>query len=384
MEQDQRTQQLESLGLGMEALAPARSAPSLRVLQVCSARVATYGAVSSMMSLSLALREAGHSVEFATFRGKALGTYVGEQGYRYHEFAVRTKIDPIAITRLARTMRRNRYEIVHTHLSTSSVNGCLAARLARIPCVATVHGLSGKLSFVAADHLIAVSADVRRHLTAQGLHESKISIVHNGVTAIPPAPGSRERARAELGLDPDARVVGSTARLTPLKGVDTAIQAISRLAQDWPDIRYVVFGDGEQEQELRSLAASLQIARSVVFAGYRNDLTELLPALDVFLFPTLREAMGIAVIEAMVARVPVVATRVGGIPEVVKPGTGILVEPSDPVALSEAAARILRDPEVKESLVASASSHVREHYSSHRMAQRTLAVYEAILARATG
>jgi len=337
-----------------------------------------------MMSLSDALRDAGHRVEFATFRGKALGSHVAERGYHHEEISVRTKIDPVAILRLRRTIRRRGYDLVHTHLSTSSVNGCLAARLARVPSVATVHGLSGKLSFLAADHLIAVSADVRRHLTAQGLHESKISIVHNGVALTKPPPDAKAKARDALGLDPTARVIGTTARLTPLKGVDTAIQAVSRLAQDWPEIQYVVFGDGEQEQELRSLAASLQIEGSVVFAGYRTDLIHLLPALDVFLFPTLREAMGIAVIEAMIAGVPVVATRVGGIPEVVKKGTGLLVEPSDPVALSEAVAKILRDPGFQDSLVEAATSHVRDHYSSYRMAQRTLAVYEALLARASG
>lgn len=336
------------------------------------------------MSLSGALRELGHNVEFVTFRGKALGEHVASHGYSVRELAVRTKIDPIAVVSLARTIRAQKSDIVHTHLSTSSVNGCLAARLARVPSVATVHGLSGKLSFLAAHHMIAVSADVRRHLTAQGLHESKISIVHNGVAVSAFPPGARETARDSLGIPRGARVVGTTARLTPLKGVDSALHAVARLVQDWPDLKYVVFGDGEQEAELRALASSLQIEDSVVFAGYRSNLTDLLPALDVFLFPTLREAMGIAVIEAMAAGIPVIATRVGGIPEVVLPGTGLLVEPSDPVAMTEAVDRLLREPELREALVRAASEHVREHYSCRRMAQRTLAVYEAVLARNPG
>lgn len=334
-----------------------------------------------MMSLSGALRSLGHLVEFATFRGKALGAHVRAQGFRADEFAVRTKVDPFAVLAMARHMRARRYDVVHTHLSTSTVNGCLAARLSRVPCVATVHGLSGKLSYLAADHLIAVSADVRRHMTAQGLHESRISIVHNGVDPAPPAPGAREAAREALGLPARGPVVGTTARLTALKGVDTALQAVARLRDDFPDLRYVVFGDGEMEEELRALAASLEIGENVVFAGYRTDLTRLLAALDAFLFPTLREAMGIALIEAMAAGVPVVATRVGGIPEVVAEGTGLLVAPSDPVGMAEAVGRVLREPDLAGRMVEAAWERVRTEYSSSRMAARTLAVYQAMLAR---
>lgn len=334
-----------------------------------------------MMALSGALRALGHTVEFATFRGKALGEHVRAHGYAAREFAVRTKVDPAAVVRMAREFRAQRYDIVHTHLSTSTVNGCLAARLARIPSVATVHGLSGKLSFLAADHLVAVSADVRRHMTSQGLHESRISIVHNGVDVAPPAPGAREASRAALGIPDHCPTVGTTARLTALKGVDTALQAVARLRDDFPELRYVVFGDGEMEGELRSLAASLDISGNVVFAGYRTDLPQLLPALDVFLFPTLREAMGIALIEAMAAEIPVVATRVGGIPEVVVEGTGLLVSPSDPVGMADQVGRVLRQPELRQSLVVAARERVRTEYSSARMATRTLTVYQAMLAR---
>jgi glycosyltransferase involved in cell wall biosynthesis len=156
---------------------------------------------------------------------------------------------------------------------------------------------------------------------------------------------------------------------------------VARLRDDFPDLRYVVFGDGEMEAELRSLAASLEIGENVLFAGYRTDLPRLLPALDVFLFPTLREAMGIALIEAMAAGVPVVATRVGGIPEVVVEGTGVLVSPSDPVGMADQVGRVLRQPALRGSLVEAARERVRSEYSSARMATRTLAVYQAMLAR---
>src|SRR5262249_8922306 len=147
-------------------------------------------------------------------------------------------------------MQREAFDVVHCHLSTSATNGCLAAGLARIPSVATVHGLSGKLSFLAADHLIAVSGEVRRHLVSQGLSEAKISVVHNGIP-LGQMPGSdaRAAARAALGLPHAGPVFGTTARLTPLKGIDQALHAARRVVDDIPSAMFVVFGDGPARPE---------------------------------------------------------------------------------------------------------------------------------------
>jgi glycosyltransferase involved in cell wall biosynthesis len=360
---------------------PSRHDDRLRILQVCSARNATYGAVASMMTLAGELRSRGHDVAFATFKGRRLGDHVRTQGFESHEVRVRFKIDPFAIASIARFVRRSKVDVVHSHLSTSSVNGSFAARLANVPGVATVHGMSGKLSFLPAHHLIAVSGEVRRHLIQQGVHESKISIVPNGIEFGQADAVARSAARARLGVDDHVPLIGTTARLTPLKGVDHALYALAKVVQDLPHAQYVVFGSGPEAENLRELAETLGIAANVRFEGYREDVTELLPGLDVFLFPSLREAMGIAIVEAMSAGIPTVATRIGGIPEVLAPETGTLVAPSDPVAMSEALLSYLRDPELRSRVGKAAGERARSEYTAQRMASRTVDVYRAVLDR---
>ena len=152
----------------------------LRILQVCSASEAIYGAVQSLMTLARAQRDAGHTVEFVTFKGKKFGSQVREEGFVTHEVKVRAKIDPLAILHMRGLIKRGGFDVVHTHLSTSSVNGCLAAKAAGIPSVASVHGMSSRMSFAAATHLIAVSAEIKRHLVKQGSKEDQVTVVYNG------------------------------------------------------------------------------------------------------------------------------------------------------------------------------------------------------------
>jgi glycosyltransferase involved in cell wall biosynthesis len=333
------------------------------------------------MTLSHALVEDGHTVEFCTFKGRGLGEHVRSLGFTTHEVRVRAKLDPVAAWQIRRLLRDGQFDVVHTHLSTSTVNGTVAARLAGIPGVATVHGLSGKLSFLAADHLIAVSSEVRDHMIAQGVAPSKVSIVWNGLRLPDWTPAMRRQARHTLALPLDRPVLGSVARLTPLKGMEHALQAFHRILQDVPEALFLVVGDGEQRAELEARARSLGMGDSVRFLGYRTDVTEILPAFDVFLFPSLKEAMGLAIVEAMAARLPVVASMVGGVPEVVTKGTGLLVPPGDALAMAEAATGLLRDPSRAEEMGQAALERARTEFTAHRMAARTVDVYRAAIAR---
>ncbi|MBS1723863.1 MAG: glycosyltransferase family 4 protein [Armatimonadetes bacterium] len=334
-----------------------------------------------MMTLAGQLREQGQEVTFATFRGRGLGEATRALGYPTSEVSVRLKIDPIGIAQLVKMYKRTGVDVVHSHLSTSSVNGSIAARLARLPSVATVHGMSGKKSFLAAHHLIAVSSEVRSHLIAQGVHESKISIVPNGIVMSSSLHLPKKEARKKLGIPADGLVLGTTARLTSLKGVDHALYAVARVAQDFPNVHYVVFGDGEDHQRLAEICQSLRIEQNVHWMGYREDVQALLPALDLFLFPSLREAMGISIVEALAAGLPVVATKIGGIPEVVTKACGTLVPPADPVAMADAVSELLRDPVRRMRMSEEAWQRATSEFSAQRMAARTLGVYAAVLER---
>ncbi|CAN5494879.1 glycosyltransferase family 4 protein [soil metagenome] len=352
----------------------------LRILQVCSAREPVYGAVHSLMTLSRAQRTAGHRVEFITFKGKGkeFTTHVRGQGFQAHEIKVRTKIDPLAIVRMARVIREGRFHVVHTHLSTSSVNGTLAARLAGVPCVSTVHGLSGRLSFAASDCLIAVSEEVKSHMMAQKISADRIHVVHNGLE-LDSFAANTDLARVRLGFEQLGPILGTVARVTSLKGIEDGIRVAANLCAEFPGLRYLVVGDGDAMPACRALVEELDMREVVHFAGYQKEVADFLAAMDLFLFPSHKEAMGIALVEAMAAGLPVVATRVGGIPEVVTPETGVLRPAQDVASLTEAVRDLLYDSARRVELGANARARAFGVFSSTAMADRTEAVYRKLL-----
>jgi glycosyltransferase involved in cell wall biosynthesis len=338
---------------------------SLRIAQVCSAREAVYGAVQSLMTLARAQRMAGHEVEFITFKGKRFGSQVRDQGYVAHEVRVRTKIDMMAVLRMRRIIR-------------DSVNGGLAARLAGVPSVATVHGMSGKLSFATADHLIAVSQQVRLHLLAQGVPEEKVSVVHNGLSFGFEIPNPA-LARRSIGLPTDALVVGTVSRVTPTKGIEDAIRAVALLKPEFPNLRYLVVGDGDGLPACRALVDDLHLRSNVRFVGYQKDIATYLSAMDLFLFPSHKEAMGIALVEAMAAGLPTVAVEVGGIPEVITPEVGLLRPARNPQALAAAVRDLLLDERARHTMGRNAELRAATYFSPTAMERSTDWVYRSLL-----
>lgn len=344
----------------------------LRILQICSASEAIYGAVQSLLVLAKAQKSSGHCVEFLTFQGKKFGGQLKELGYEVHEVRVRAKVDPLAILGMRSVMTSGNFDIVHTHLSTSSVNGCLAARTAGFPSVATVHGMSGKLSFVAATHMIAVSEEIKRHLVSQRVNPESISVVYNGYDL----PNQPQRAAS---TDERFPVLGTVARVTPLKGIEDAIRAVAILQADYPDITYLVVGDGNGVESCRQLADQLGISGRVQFVGYQTDIVRYLARMDLFVFPSLKEGMGIALVEAMAQGLPTVATDVGGIPEVVTPECGILIPPKSPEILAARIADLLRDSERRLLMGRNAKLRVQSVFSVESMEKGTENVYRALL-----
>lgn len=345
----------------------------LRILQVCSASQAIYGAVSSLMSLARAQQEGGHTVEFVTFKGKEFGSQVREAGFEVHEVRVRAKIDPVAIWQIRRLIKDRHFDIVHTHLSTSSVNGCLGARAAGVPSVATVHGMSGRTSFMAATHMIAVSDGIKRHLVRQGAKAERITVVYNGYDI--GAAGAKVEART--GKFP---VLGTIARVTPLKGIEDALRAVALLRSEYPKISYLVVGDGVGLEGCKALSDELGIRDRVEFVGYRKDIVNCLSQMDLFVFPSLKEGMGLALVEAMAQGLATVATDVGGIPEVLTPDSGILVPAKSPDRLAAAVSALLRD-DVRRKTMGEAAKHRAETvFSVAAMLDATNDVYGRLLA----
>ena len=248
---------------------------------------------------------------------------------------------------------------MHTHTSKAGALGRLAASLANLqtakPAV-IIHTPHGHLlygyygpvktfvfrlaeRFLAAftDHFIALTEGEKRESAAAGIgYPEKWTVIHSGVELRTPAVPAR---KLDLGFAADEVVIGTVARLEPVKGVEYFIRAAALLKESIPAVklRFVVIGGGELETNLRSLADSLGLEKTVLFTGFRDDAAALLGALDIYAQPSLNEAMGRAPLEAQAQGLPVVASAVCGLPDILKEGvTGLLVKPGDPAALAAA------------------------------------------------
>jgi glycosyltransferase involved in cell wall biosynthesis len=210
--------------------------------------------------------------------------------------------------------------------------------------------------------------------------------IHNGVD--PDAFDSPPADRSELALRDDGAVIGTVCRLDePKKGLTVLLHALSVLAKrnGLPAWQCLVVGDGPARDRLRHLAGELGLSRQVVFAGMRRDAARVLPALDIFVCPSLYEGFGIAIVEAMAAGRPVVASSAGGISEIVVHGeTGLLVPPGDAAALADAIAALLARPERARTMGLRGRERARERFAIEAAVRRHQHLYESLSARRTG
>ena len=271
--------------------------------------------------------------------------------------------DVQAFLRLVAQLRRLRPHVVHSR-NWATFDAVLAARLARVPVV--VHGEHGRdisdpdglhalrnrvrrLSTPLISRFVTVSDDLRRWLVERvRIPASKIVHIYNGVDTTRFSPGPGERVRARLGLSVDQPVIGTVARLDPVKDQPGLLRAFALAVRQEPEAVLLIVGDGPCRPALEALAGSLGVRRSVQFLGERSDVPDLLRAMDVFVLPSIAEGISNTVLEAMATGLPVVATRVGGNPELVEDGTtGMLVPKEDPRALATALGAYLDDPALR-------------------------------------
>ncbi len=284
---------------------------------------------------------------------------------------------------------------VHVGFGRENFDGARAARRAGVPVVVQTQHLPWLLrdtrkrrpyfsGLREVDRLIAVSEAQRRTYEDIGVPPELFTTVPNGIRPRGAGPG-RAAARAALGLDPEAPVVMSVGRLVAMKGQRHLVAAVPELAARFPGLAVVVIGAGHAHEGLREQAAALGVADAVCLPGHRADARQLLDAADVFVLPSLKEGMPLAVLEAMDAGLPVVATRIIGTSEVVVDGeTGLLVPPRDPSALAAGLGTLLSDPALRARYAAAGQRRYREHFTAARMARETRAIYQRALAAPEG
>lgn len=303
------------------------------------------------------------------------------------------RLGPAAFLAVRRHLAQVRPEIVHTHLGAADLLGGPAARSLRIPAVTTMHSHAWPgdrreqvktrgmrlARRVGARRVVAVSESAREaYLALGGERPERIVVIRNGI-ADAPQPGAGRGIREQYGLGDESLVVAMVSSLRAVKGHEIAIAAIAQLKVTLPEVRLLIVGDGPVRASITRAAEA--VGADVVFTGYRPDVMAVLDAADVLLHPSHHDALPTSIIEAMAASTPVVATRVGGIPELVEDGVSAMLVPAPPNA-SEVAAVVgdlLRDPDRRGRLAAESRKRFERELTADRWAVRMGQLYRSVL-----
>lgn len=305
--------------------------------------------------------------------------------------------DWITLKRLERRFRARQYHIVHTHTSKAGVLGRLAAARAGVPIIVhTPHGNIFQGYFHPAltrlfvwmerhcarrtDRIIELtSGGVDEHL-AEGIGQhDQYRVIFSGIDTEPfgAAIARRPETRAALGVAPDDVLIGAAGRLEPIKGFTYFVEAARAIAEVEPRAQFALAGDGALAQALREQARPL--GDRFRWLGWRGDIPGLMAAMDVLVVPSVNEGMGRVLLEAGAAGVAAVASRVGGIPDIVDDGeTGLLVRPRDAGAIAEAVLALARSPERRRWMGETARAKIVPHFSLRTMVERIEALYEEL------
>jgi glycosyltransferase involved in cell wall biosynthesis len=317
---------------------------------------------------------------------------------------LKRNVDPlgglITLVKLYRLMRHERPHIVHTHTATAGLLGRLAARLAGVPVILhTFHGhvLRGYFGPIPSKALVwmerilarlshrivTVSEGQRRELAGYGIAPlEKITVVPLGfeLEDLLACESHRGGLRRELGLTYGDKLVGIIARLVPIKNHRLFLQAAQVVAEAVPQARFLVVGDGELREELETYARDLGLDGKALFTGWLRDLPRLYADLDVVALTSINEGTPVSLIEGMAAAVPVVATAVGGVPDVVVDGeTGYLVQEGDVKGMAEAIIELLREPERARQMGQQGRETVYPRFASHTLIANVEGLYGDLL-----
>jgi glycosyltransferase involved in cell wall biosynthesis len=375
----------------------------LRVLHVAAGGNALGGVTHHLLSLVPRLEFHGFRAGVVCLQEGAATELLRSRGLPTYVAGKRGRGDLLTIPRLAALLRRLRPEIVHTHTLSTNFYGRAAARLARVPRrVTTVHTHMGELLRYdprgaggnrllfgynqrvtrRVDRVIAISESVRKWLLDSCVPAARLRLVRCGI----PLPSDaqladdRRRARAAWGFGEDCWVIGNVARAHPVKDQVTLLEAAAPLLRADADARLVIAGDGPELPRLRDRVAALSLDGRVKLLGPVPEGRALMSAFDVFALSSRLEGLPLAVLEAMAARRPVVATDVGGLSELVVPGaSGLLVPAGSRDALRAALTQVRADADLARRFGEAGRRIVEEDYDEDRMAEGVAAVYREIL-----
>ena len=367
----------------------------MRVLQIISSS-GMYGAEAVILNLSRFLNEGQHRSMVGVFSNSSA------PNHQLHERAVKEgiestlipcngQVDRTTIANIRELAVRTGADVVHAHGYKADIYVYLALRGLGIPFVSTCHtwydndlsvflyGVADRFVLRKFGQVVAVSDEVRVRLLKAGVREEKIHLVRNGIDLRPfnnVVPSLREVSASDRAL-----IVGLIGRLSWEKGIDIFLRAVARVVVKFPGTKFVVVGEGPDQDKLELLIDELKIRENVLMLGRREDMPSVYASLDVMVSSSRQEGLPMAILEGMASGLPLVATAVGEVPTVVtEDRTGVLVPPEDADSLAAAIVDLLRDPAKRVRLGAAAKQLIKEEYSAERMTADYLRVYAEAIA----
>jgi len=370
----------------------------INILQIISSKDAIGGAQEHTRILCAGLDKNKYRVIIVTRPGSIVSYYKG-QGFEV--IPVELRHNPGSILKLLGIIKKYKIHIIHTHNMLADRRGCVAGWLGRVPIVVTtIHTLMNTDRFGEQKRgtsiwqynfllkhvpkkIIALSEEVKRHTRKElNLEDNRISLIHNAsdLSRLNKSVNKQEKKR-EFGIDEDCCVVGTVGRLVELKGYPYFIKAASLILQKFPEkLKFLIVGDGYMSDELKDLARNLGIADKIIFAGQRRDVPEILHIFDVFVLPSYYEGLPRSIIEAQACGVAVVATNVGGTPEVViNDKTGILVPSKDEKAIAKAVIDLLTNKDKARRMGNAGREWVQKQFDAPVFIKRTEALFEDLI-----
>jgi len=326
------------------------------------------------------LRGKGQLYEEALFRG-----------LEAHILKEKGLFDLRFIKNLLDLVKTNKVVIIHAHEFLMSMYSAIVGWLSGIPVVATLHGKfyytdkwrrRWAMRLVANQgRLVCVSDDLRKFVADKlCLQPQMLRTIYNGIDLHVNTRRDGSKIRAELGIPSHHKIIGTVANLHRIKGHIFMLQAVTIIIKRCSDITVVFAGAGDEEQELRTYALNLGIDKYVRFLGFRKDIPDLLSALDIFVLPSLSECFPLSLLEAMACSVPVIATNVGGVKEIIEDGkTGYIVPPGDPDALAAKSLLVLEDKRLSELISCNARERITGEFSLEAMLKQYLSLYDSLV-----
>jgi glycosyltransferase involved in cell wall biosynthesis len=368
-------------------------ARALRVFHLNTERT-WRGGEGQLLSLAQGLIRRGQECLVVAQAGGELAARSRTAGVPTEEVRMRGEWDLAAVRRIGALLRRDRPDVVHMHTSHAHTLGVLASRWTRIGrrIVArrvdfSIHrhalSLSGIKYRYGVDRYVAISEAVRDQLVKDGVRADRISLVPSGVDPKRWLGGDGAKARADLGVPAGAPLIGTLAHFGWHKSLETLIAAAEPIVAAVPEAWIAIVGEGDLRPLLEAERAKSRVKERVLLPGFRTNVADFLAAFDLFVMPSVMEGLCTAILDAFAVGVPVVASRAGGIPELVlHERTGLLVEPRRPEELARAIVRLLQDEPLRRRVVDGGRARLLERFTTDAMVDGTLRVYRELLGEA--